>query len=110
MGICLAPRCYPCLCSSQWRHRMWRNHRDRPDDPRTVQRETERLARDEYDRPRYGSDQHTYGDRPRERMWDPDGQRHAHEAFSRPPERYTTDHARHDEQTLHLDHARVHEV
>src|SRR5689334_24275669 len=61
MGICLAPRCYPCLCSSQWRHRMWRNHRDRPDDPRTPERETERLARDEYERPRYGSAPHDHG-------------------------------------------------
>jgi CBS domain-containing protein len=34
---------------------MWRNDRDRPDDPRTRERETQRLARDEYDRPRYGS-------------------------------------------------------
>jgi hypothetical protein len=37
---------------------MWRNDRDRPDDPRTPERETERLARDEYDRPRYGSAPH----------------------------------------------------
>ena len=34
---------------------MWRNDRDRPDDPRTPVRETQRLAQDEYDRPRYGS-------------------------------------------------------
>jgi CBS-domain-containing membrane protein len=34
---------------------MWRNDRERPDDPRTTERETQRLARDEYDRPRYGS-------------------------------------------------------
>ena len=34
---------------------MWRNNRDRPDDPATRERETQRLARDEYDRPRYGS-------------------------------------------------------
>jgi CBS domain-containing protein len=46
---------------------MWRNDRDRPDDPRTQQRETQRLARDEYDRPRYGSPQNGYGERPPER-------------------------------------------
>jgi CBS domain-containing protein len=34
---------------------MWGNDRDRPDDPDTPARETRRLARDEYDRPRYGS-------------------------------------------------------
>jgi CBS domain-containing protein len=43
---------------------MWRKNRDRPDDPRTQERETQRLARDEYDRPRYGSPQNGYGDRP----------------------------------------------
>jgi CBS domain-containing protein len=34
---------------------MWRNDRDRLDDPATRERETQRLSRDEYDRPRYGS-------------------------------------------------------
>ena len=34
---------------------MWKNERDRNDDPRSRERETQRLARDEYDRPRYGS-------------------------------------------------------
>lgn len=34
---------------------MWRNNRDRRDDPRTLERETPRLARDEYERPRYGT-------------------------------------------------------
>ena len=34
---------------------MWSHDRDRPDDPRSRELETERLARDEYDRPRYGS-------------------------------------------------------
>jgi CBS domain-containing protein len=34
---------------------MWRNDRERPDDPQTRERETQRLSRDEYDRPRYGS-------------------------------------------------------
>ena len=43
---------------------MWKKNRDRPDDPRTPERETERLARDEYDRPRYGSPQKGYGERP----------------------------------------------
>jgi CBS domain-containing protein len=48
---------------------MWRNDRDRPDDPRMQQRETQRLARDEYDRPRYGSPQNGYGERPPGRDW-----------------------------------------
>ena len=39
---------------------MWRNDRDRPDDPRTPVRETQRLSQDEYDRPRYGSAPHDY--------------------------------------------------
>jgi CBS domain-containing protein len=43
---------------------MWRNDRDRPDDPRTRERETERLARDEYDRPRYGSPAGNYAHHP----------------------------------------------
>jgi CBS domain-containing protein len=34
---------------------MWRNEIDRPDDPLTRERETQRLARDEYERPRYGA-------------------------------------------------------
>jgi CBS domain-containing protein len=34
---------------------MWRHDRERPDDPPSPQLETNRLARDEYDRPRYGS-------------------------------------------------------
>lgn len=34
---------------------MWRNDPDRPDDPRQRELETQRLARDEYDRPRYSS-------------------------------------------------------
>jgi CBS domain-containing protein len=42
---------------------MWRKNRDRPDDPRTPERETQRLARDESDRPRYGSPQNGYGER-----------------------------------------------
>ncbi|MGZ5149514.1 MAG: CBS domain-containing protein [Burkholderiales bacterium] len=45
---------------------MWRNDRDRPDDPRTQERETERLSRDEYERPRYGSPQSQYAERPGE--------------------------------------------
>ena len=32
---------------------MWRKDRDRPDDPTTRERETQRLSRDEYERPRY---------------------------------------------------------
>jgi len=34
---------------------MWSTERDRTDDPLTHERETQRLAKDEYDRPRYGS-------------------------------------------------------
>jgi len=34
---------------------MWKSNRERPDDPRATELETRRLARDEYDRPRYGS-------------------------------------------------------
>ena len=34
---------------------MSRNDRDRPDDPQTRERETQRLSRDEYERPMYGS-------------------------------------------------------
>ncbi|HEV7392091.1 MAG TPA: CBS domain-containing protein, partial [Burkholderiales bacterium] len=45
---------------------MWRNDRDSPDDPRTQERETQRLSRDEYERPRYGSPQKRYGERPGE--------------------------------------------
>jgi len=48
---------------------MWRNDRDRPDDPRTPERETQRLARDEYDRPRYGSPPSNFGARA-EPGWD----------------------------------------
>jgi CBS domain-containing protein len=48
---------------------MWRNDRDRRDDPRSEARETERLSRDEYERPRYGSAQQHYGDRPRDAQW-----------------------------------------
>jgi CBS domain-containing protein len=33
---------------------MWRNQRERPDDPSTRERETQRLSRDEYERPQYG--------------------------------------------------------
>jgi CBS domain-containing protein len=40
---------------------MWANDRDRRDDPFTRERETERLSRDEYDRPRYGSPQPEHG-------------------------------------------------
>jgi CBS domain-containing protein len=46
---------------------MWINDRDRSDDPRTQERETQRLSRDEYDRPRYGSPENDYGERPGKR-------------------------------------------
>src|SRR3954469_2347667 len=68
-GMCLAARFRsPGLSYSNRRVPMWRNDRDRPDDPRTPERETQRLARDEYDRPRYGSAQSDYGRRP-ESQW-----------------------------------------
>ena len=50
---------------------MWRNDRDRPDDPRSRELETQRLARDEYDRPRYGSPANDFGQRPAARPWNP---------------------------------------
>jgi len=40
---------------------MSSDDRERPDDPATRERETQRLARDEYDRPRYGSPQSAAG-------------------------------------------------
>jgi CBS domain-containing protein len=43
---------------------MWRNDRDRPDDPRNPARETQRLSHDEYDRPRYGSPPAGYAHEP----------------------------------------------
>ena len=48
---------------------MWRPDRDRPDDPLARTHETQRLARDEYDRPRYGSPPSATGAR-MEPAWD----------------------------------------
>jgi CBS domain-containing protein len=50
---------------------MWRNDRERPDDPQTRDRETERLSRDEYERPLYGPPPRTdeprhHGSRPQQ--------------------------------------------
>jgi CBS domain-containing protein len=50
---------------------MWRNDRDRRDDPQTPTQETRRLARDEYDRPRYGSAPPDAGVRGTENAWAP---------------------------------------
>jgi CBS domain-containing protein len=50
---------------------MWGNDRDRPDDPDTPARETRRLARDEYDRPRYGSAPPAADVRRAENPWGP---------------------------------------
>jgi len=82
---------------------MWRNDRDRPDDPRTRERETERLARDEYDRPRYGSAPTDYGRGPKNH-WN------AHEArHYAPPE--GNPHAGHWRQTPPgIEELRVHEL
>jgi CBS domain-containing protein len=52
---------------------IWRNDRDRHDDPDTSTRETQRLARDEYDRPRYGSPPPEAGVRQTESAWAPKG-------------------------------------
>lgn len=60
---------------------MWRNDRDRPDDPRTQARETQRLARDEYDRPRYGSTPADFGERSRAEPW-PAGDRPRDQPFA----------------------------
>ena len=45
---------------------MWKFHRDRPDDPQTRERETERLARDEYERPLYGTPPQHHGSPPQQ--------------------------------------------
>jgi CBS domain-containing protein len=45
---------------------MWKTHRDRPDDPQTRERETERLARDEYERPLYGTPPRHHGSPPQQ--------------------------------------------
>ncbi len=50
---------------------MWRDDRDRHDDPRTQVGETRRLARDEYDRPRYGSAPGESGIRRQQHAWGP---------------------------------------
>jgi CBS domain-containing protein len=66
---------------------MWRNDRDRPDDPRTRDRETERLARDEYDRPRYGSAPHDSVPHPHG-QWQQHGQhdyRERHQSYDHAP-------------------------
>jgi CBS domain-containing protein len=45
---------------------MWRNNRDRPDDPQTRERETQRLSRDEYERPLYGAPPQHHGSPPQQ--------------------------------------------
>ena len=62
---------------------MWKNERERTDDPHTRERETQRLARDEYDRPSYGSPSVGPAQRPLEPRRDivPDG---SHGAAPRP--------------------------
>jgi CBS-domain-containing membrane protein len=80
---------------------MWRNDRDRPDDPRTRERETERLARDEYDRPRYGSPPGHYGQQP-ENDW----RAHVPRDYVQPP----TDAPAYTRREPSLDDMRVHEL
>jgi CBS-domain-containing membrane protein len=96
---------------------MWRKDRDRPDDPRTPERETQRLARDEYDRPRYGSPQNGYGERPQDPTRDNDAryrdERREHEPLSgigtQPGQAPDID-ARSRRERPHLDEIRVHEL
>ena len=46
---------------------MWRTNRgDRPDDPQTRERETQRLSRDEYERPLYGAPPQHHGSPPQQ--------------------------------------------
>jgi CBS domain-containing protein len=61
---------------------MWRNDRDRHDDPYTPAKETERLARDEYDRPRYGSPAAETDVRHTQNAWGPKHQHIQERQFS----------------------------
>ena len=107
---------------------MWRNDRDRPDDPRTREQETQRLARDEYDRPRYGSPRGKAGVRPGpEPAWDRSSRAPAYAsphteadawaqgaAWSGPPQ-HTPDQPYggaqpHHQSTRTVDEVRVHEL
>ena len=84
---------------------MWNNGPDRRDDPLTRERETHRLSRDEYDRPRYGSTPEDFSEPAREH-WD---REHAYRADSPPDprgwdsdmnnaQRHPEQHASHDFQ------------
>ncbi|HYC44799.1 MAG TPA: CBS domain-containing protein [Burkholderiales bacterium] len=75
---------------------MWRYDRDRVDDPRSSERETQRLARDEYDRPRYGSPRGAPGQDPVSPV--------QHGTSAQRIDRRYPDHGR------DLDHVRVHEL
>ena len=102
---------------------MWRNERDRRDDPRTQDSETQRLSRDEYDRPRYGSTHQGYGQRPNEPEWvhrdhAPDDQRGAwkhtaptaNEPIGTPPGQRNDQGDYPQRGRPHLDEVRVHEL
>ena len=84
---------------------MWRNNRDRPDDPRSGELETRRLSRDEYDRPRYGIARTDLGTRPPQPGAHPDGRPQSMRAFQRP---HDGPH-QHDGRP-HIDQVRVHEL
>src|SRR5687768_1705257 len=79
---------------------MWRDDRDRPDDPPGRDLETERLARDEYDRPRYGTP-------PRARPVNAAGVRPAH-AEDAP--RRDAGHRTYQPPTRTIEEVRVHEL
>jgi CBS domain-containing protein len=84
---------------------MWKN-RERPDDPRTQDYETQRLARDEYDRPRYGSQPSNFGPRPQQPGW-----KHGeHPQDARPAQRPQSAMASQPDGRAHLDLIRVHEL
>jgi CBS domain-containing protein len=105
---------------------MWRNDRDRRDDPRNEERETQRLARDEYDRPRYGSAQQQYGERSHGAQWSfshevrppesvgPDATHHWYMQANRPSSPQTSQPmhspAREGSPRPHLNEIRVHEL
>ena len=76
---------------------MWKNERDRNDDPRNHERETQRLARDEYDRPRYAGPWAKAAQRPPEPRQEviPD---HSSAGQPRPP------------SVRNIDEVRVHEL
>lgn len=101
---------------------MWRPDRDRPDDPIARTHETQRLARDEYDRPRYGSPPSAPRAR-REPAWDRSARGADHQRgeggawrdtppgdFSRPPHEHGGEPSRDYGRARVVDDIRVHEI